>query len=93
MEALDSFGFEVLTLQHGLEFVLDLSFGISGQLETDRKTLHVVFLNLIIAIFVFMDIVFFAHAVTCVVFIVCDALLMGLIWYLFSGTGFKYSEL
>jgi hypothetical protein len=52
VQAFDPLGLEILTFQHGLELVLDLAFGISGQFEANCEALHVILFDLVITVLV-----------------------------------------
>lgn len=77
VEAFDALGLEALALQHGLELVLDLAFGVSSQLEADGEALHVVLLYFVVAVFVLVDVVLFTNSVPGGLLVVRGRLLPG----------------
>lgn len=60
MKAFDTFLFWILTLNHCLEFILNLPFGFSCQLQSNGKTLDIIFVNLLTAILVLWNVVLIA---------------------------------
>lgn len=93
VEAFDALGLEALALQHGLELALDLAFGVSGQLEADGETLHVVLLYFIVAVLVLMDVVLFANSVPGGLLVVRSRLLPREVLHLLRRASILYLEL
>ena len=57
MKAFDTLLFWILTLNHCLEFILNLPFGFSCQLESNGKTLDIIFIYVLTAILVLWNVV------------------------------------